>query len=99
MDAVLELLEDEFSLTCKEKIEMIGYMYKMLLILNKFDPNENIKLLTNYCNHSCNNVFNKNPPNETWINNAHSIITEKINSNENIDFLTILEKIEILEKN
>lgn len=99
MDAVLELLEDEFSLTCKEKIEMIGYMYKMLLILNKFDPNENIKLLTNYCNHSCNNVFNKNPPNKTWITNAHSIITEKINSNENIDFLTILEKIEILEKN
>lgn len=99
MDAVLELLEDEFSLTCEEKLKMIEYMYNMLLILNKFDPNENIKLLTNYCTTTCDKVFNKYPPNETWINNAHSIITEKINSNENIDFLTILVKIEILEKN
>ena len=98
MDAVLELLEDEFSLTCEEKLVMIEYMYNMLLILHKFDQNENIKLLTNYCNKTCNIEFNKNPPDETWINNAHAIITEKINSNNGMSNITVLEKIEILEK-
>lgn len=97
MDPIEELLEQEFSLTYKEKLVMIEYMYKMLLILNKFDQNENIILLTNYCKYSCNNEFKKNPPNETWIKNAHNIITREINNDTDFDFLKALKDIEKLE--